>query len=61
MIYLLGVCDSVAKQSFTKGNTDSNKEKQLWVKKEKKKKASGNNKKRPCVIERKNENREKKK
>ena len=42
------------------GNPDSNMEKQIWVIREKKTKARGNNKKRPCVIQRKNENRKKK-
>ena len=42
------------------GNADSNKEKQIWVIREKKTKARRNNKKRPCLIQRKNENRKKK-
>ncbi len=42
------------------GDPGSNKEKQLWVTREKKTKARRNNKKRPCLIQRKNENRKKK-
>ncbi len=42
------------------GNPDSNKEKQIWVIREKKTKARRNIKKRPSLIQRKNENRKKK-
>ncbi len=42
------------------GNPDSNKEKQIWVIREKKTKARRNNRKRPSLIQRKNENRKKK-
>ena len=37
-------------------NLFSNKEKQIWVKREKKIKAKGSNRKRPNLIQRKNEN-----